>query len=302
MPLDPDYALFAQVVSARSLAGAARQLRISPPMVSKRLARLEERLGTRLIHRTTRKLSLTASGENFYKDIEDILAAVKTAEDRVMGVANEPSGPLRVSVPTSFGRLHIAPKLGAFLAAYPRIELEVDLSDRYVDMVAERIDVGVRITAEMPRTLDATRLADNRRLLTASPAYIAQHGQPHSLDALARHRLLAAEGQLPWHLVSKTRRESVRGQSFVKTNSSELVRELAIAGAGVALRSLWDVSADLREGRLMRVLPDWEGSKEAAIYAIKLRGTGRLSAADAFVAFLQGILSPVPWEMASEQT
>lgn len=294
--VDADYALFADIVARGSLSAAARHAALSPAMVSKRLARLERRLGARLVYRTTRRLTLTPVGERFHADVVAILEQVRRAEDRVAGSTREARGALRVSMPTSFGRLHVAHRLPLFLDRHPAVRLEVNLSDLFVDLLAERIDVAVRITAEVPRTLTAHRLATSRRILCASPAYLARHGRPRTVADLSGHRLLAADGQMPWRLVRGDRRMALDRLSHVATNSSEMIRELAIAGAGIALRSLWDVGAAVRDGTLVRVLPEWEGSHEIGIYAVHHGGDAASAAVTAFVDFLREQLDPAPWE------
>ena len=294
--IDSDYALFAKIMEAGSLSAAARRLSISPAMVSKRLARLEERLGVRLVNRTTRKLALTTPGERFHDDVTAILRSIEEAENRLIGVRDEPSGLLRVSAPTSFGRLHIAPQLHRFLAAYPKIDLEFDLSDKKLDLYSGRIDLAVRITSEIPASVEAHRLAPNRRVLCASPAYLERHGAPRSLDELRHHKLLAADGQLPWELAKGERLRLVDGTSHVRTNSSEIVRELALCGVGLALRSLWDIDRALQAGHLVPVLPEWGAPAKLFIYALHPK-TPRLQAATAaFVEFLKEILGPAPWD------
>ncbi|MEG8039929.1 LysR family transcriptional regulator [Sphingomonas sp. LR60] len=293
--LDPDYVLFAQVIEAGSLSAAARALGISPAMASKRLARLEARLGVRLIQRTTRRLAATDAGERFHADVSAILHEIAAAEARVTGVRDEPAGVLRVSAPTSFGRLHIAPRLHDFLRAAPRVSLELNLTDANVDLVAERVDVAVRIARDIPPSLTAHRLGSSPRLLCAAPAYLAEHGQPRTPTDLLRHRLLAAEGQWPWQLVNGRRREAIDAQSHVRTNSSEIVRELALAGVGIALRSIWDVGDALAAGRLVAVLPGWEGPRDLAIHALHPRAPAVPAAVTAFVAFLKKTLDPAPW-------
>ncbi|MEH3107206.1 MAG: LysR family transcriptional regulator [Sphingomonas fennica] len=297
--MDADYDLFAGIVAAGGLSAAARAAGISPAMVSKRLARLEERLGVRLVHRTTRRFALTDAGERFHTDLVAILAAVAEAEARVTGGAGTVSGPLRVSAPTSFGRLHVAPHLPLFLGRHPNVALQFDLADGFADLVAERIDVAVRIASQVPASLVAHRLGASRRVLCAAPAYLAVHGAPADLGDLGRHRLLAAEGQMPWRLASGRTRRSIDRPSHVRTNSSELVRELALAGVGIALRSLWDVSGSLASGALVRVLPEWEGSAEAGIFAVHPRSPIVPPAVDAFVAFLRETVDPAAWEAGS---
>jgi len=296
MPFDPDYALFATIAESGSLSAAARALRISPAMASKRLQRLESRLGVTLVHRTTRRLALTDAGARFRDDLADILAALAEAEARVTGARGEPAGPLRVSAPTSFGRLHVAPHLAAFLAAYPKIDLTFDLGDHFVDLLGERVDCAIRIAREVPGNVVAHRLGRSRRVLCAAPAYLARHGAPDAIDGLGGHRLLAADGQMPWRLVGAGRTVVVERPSHVRTNSSEMVRELALGGVGIGLRSLWDVGDALRDGRLVRVLPDWEGSAEVGIYAVHLRSPAVPAAVAAFVAFLDTVIDPARWE------
>jgi DNA-binding transcriptional LysR family regulator len=294
---DSDYALFARIIETGSLSAAARKLLISPAMVSKRLVRLEQRLGVRLIHRTTRKLTLTAAGERFHDDVTHILRAVEEAEARLSGVRDEPSGPLRVSAPTSFGRLHIAPYLHRFLEDFPRVELEFDLSDEKVDLYAGQADLAVRITSEIPANLHAHRLGENRRILCASPAYLERHGQPMDIHALQTHRLLAADGQLPWRLESGEGIRTVEGRSHVRTNSSEIVRELALCGGGIALRSLWDIHLELEAGKLVPLLPTWRAPGDLCIYALYPRSPAITAATTAFVSFLRELIDPTRWDV-----
>ncbi len=296
MAFDPDYALFVAVAESGSLSAAARALRISPAMVSKRLQKLENRLGVTLVHRTTRRLALTEAGERFRDDLSTILVSLDAAEARVTGARGTPAGPLRVSAPTSFGRLHVAPHLGTFLAAHPAVALTFDLTDGFVDLLGERVDVAIRIASEVPANVVAHRLATSRRVLCAAPSYLAAHGVPATVQGLDDHRLLAAAGQMPWRLVAEGRASQVGRDSHVRTNSSEMVRELALGGVGIALRSLWDVGDALRDGRLVRVLPEWEGSAAVGIYAVHLRSGAVPAAVGAFVAFLQAVVDPAVWE------
>jgi DNA-binding transcriptional LysR family regulator len=291
---DPDYALFAAIVDAGSLSAAGKALGMSPAMVSKRLARLETRLGVQLIHRTTRRLSLTEPGERFHQDVVAILSAIEDAEERLTGSAGQLGGTLRVTAPTSFGRLHVAPRLGAFLDAHPGVLLDIDLSDGFVDLVAERVDVAIRIASRVESHLEAHRLGTSGRILCASPDYIASAGTPASIAELRRHRLLAAKGQLPWRLAGPDGEVTVDGASHVRTNSSEMVRELALAGVGVALRSLWDVNRELTTGQLVRVLGEYRGSAEVGIFAVHPRAAFVPPAVTAFIAFLRTL--PAPWE------
>ncbi len=298
--MDREYELYARVIETGSLAAAGRTLNLSPAMVSKRIAALEERLGARLLHRTTRKLATTAAGQRFYERVVEILAASRAAESLVTGAAGEPSGRLRLTAPTSFGRLHVAPHLKAFLDRWPRLELELDLSDGYVDLVGERIDLAIRIAPGIEGGLTGHRLAPNRRLLCASPAYLKQHGAPARLQDLRRHRLLAADGQLPWRLQGKGGQVvAVPGDSAVRTNSSEVVRELAIAGLGIALRSTWDIGNELRNGLLQVVLPEHPGAADVSIFAVHPATNFVPAGVRAFIDHLRTIYGDAPsWDRA----
>lgn len=297
--MDREYELYARVIETGSLAAAGRSLNLSPAMVSKRIAALEERLGARLLYRTTRKLATTEAGQRFYERVVEILAASRAAESLVTGAAGEPTGRLKLTAPTSFGRLHVAPHLKAFLDRWPRLEIELDLSDSYVDLLGERVDLAIRIAPGVEAGLTGHRLAPNRRLLCASPAYLKQHGAPARWQDLRRHRLLAAEGQLPWRLHSKTGTLLIPGESAVRTNSSEVVRELAIAGLGIALRSTWDVGNELRSGVLKPVLPDHPGAADVNIFAVHPATNFVPPGVRAFIDHLRAIYGDAPsWDRA----
>lgn len=265
---DPDYDLYLQIVELGSISGAARAQGLSVAAVSKRLARLEERLATRLVNRTTRRLALTEAGRDLYETLLPLRSSLKAAEDRVAGRHSQISGSLRVTAPTSFGRMHVLPFLPAFLEAQPGLELTIDLSDEYVDLLDSPYDLAIRIGARIGPGLMGERLGTSRRVLCAAPGYLERFGAPQELADLARHRLLATESQLPWHLQGPEGTVIQNGRSHVRTNSSEVVRELALGGCGIALRSIWDVAEALESGALVRLLPRYQGSDEVGIHAV----------------------------------
>lgn len=289
-----DYELFARIAELGSISAAAARLGISVPMASKRLARLEARLGTRLINRSTRRLVLTAAGQQFRDDVAAILDAIEAAEERLVGSTRRIAGPLRVSAPTSFGRMHVAPYLRPFCDAHPDVELELNLTDALVDLMADGVDIALRIARIEAPTPGVTLLAPNARVLCASPDYLARAGTPRTLRDLARHRRLAADGQSPWRLSGVEGPVQFDPRSVVRTNSSEVVRELALAGMGIALRSLWDVHGDLAAGRLVRVLPQWQGLTDVHIHAVTLPGPAPAARVGAFVGYLAGLYRPTP--------
>ena len=263
-----DYEIFTRVIKAGSLSAAARELHSTPAMISKRLTRLEDRLGVKLLHRTTRRLTTTEVGRSFYERVVAVLAAVADAESLAAIDNDRPRGLLRVSLPTSFGRLHVAPKLKSFLDTFPDLRLLVDLNDEYADLASGGFDVAVRIGTLPDSTLIARRLAPNRRVLCASPQYLEKFGTPRALADLDNHRLLAAEPQTAWRFDGPDGPVTYKPQSSLQTNSSELVREAVVSGLGVAFRSTWDVGGELKVGALKRVLPMLQGASDVNIYAV----------------------------------
>ena len=287
-----EYELYRNIVEEASLSGAGRKLRISNAMVSKRLADLERRLGTQLILRTTHQFSLTQAGQSFYEDVKNILEAVHIAEAKISGALHIPAGRLRVSAPTSFGRLHIAPLLNGFMQAHPQIDLDFNLSDKFVDIRADGIDLAIRIAAKITPGLDHLRLGTNDRILCAAPAYLKQYGEPKDIADLHTHHLLATNAQMPWRLAGPKGEVVIGGKSLLSTNSSEIVRELAITGSGIALRSLWDIADELESGQLQRILPQFEGSANVGIYAVWPRADIIPAAVTSFAHYMQKALKP----------
>lgn len=263
-----DYEIFVRVVNAGSLSAAGRELNSSPAMISKRLRRLEERLGARLLQRTTRRLTPTEVGQGFYERAVKVLAAVEETENFVSEGSGKAHGALRISAPTAFGRMHVAPRLKAFLDEHPDIQLDIELSDDYVDLVADGFDVAIRIGMLADSSLVARRLAPNRRLLCATPEYLQKHGEPKTLADLDRHRLITAGPQISWQMEGPEGPVAYKPRSVLNTNSSEVVREAVVSGMGIGFRSTWDVSNELMNGSLKRILPAYEGASDVAIYAV----------------------------------
>ncbi|MGP9819261.1 LysR family transcriptional regulator [Salinarimonas sp. NSM] len=289
-----DLDVFARIVAARSMSAAGRELGLSPAVVSKRMRRLEERLGVRLLQRTTRSLALTEAGRGFHERVVAILASVEEAEAWAMSGAAEPRGLLRVSAPTSFGRMHVAPHLVRFLAAHPQVTVDLALSDAFVDVVAEGLDLAIRIADLSDSSLVAKKLAPSHRVLVATPGYLAVRGTPADLDALARHTLLV-HGAPEWRLDGPDGPRTVRITSPLRTNSSEVVREAVLSGAGIALRSTWDVGSELKSGALVRVLPAWRSSARVAIHAVYPSRRHLEQKTRAFIDFLEELYGATPY-------
>lgn len=298
MPDLLDLKIFARVVESGSLSAAGRDLQLSPTMVSKRLTRLEEQLGARLLQRTTRQLTLTEIGEGYHERVLAVLSALDEADSFVSG-SGAPRGLLRVSAPTGFGRRHIAPRLPDFLRGFPDVTLELDLSDEYVDVIAGGYDVVVRIGSLGDSSMVARKLAPNRRLLVATPAYLAERGVPATLADLDHHALLTTIPQPEWHLDGPDGPVVYRPTSLIITNSSEVVRACVAGGLGIGLRSTWDVSEELQAGTLRRVLPDHAGSSRVGIWAIYPSRRLVPAKVRAFIDHLAILFGPEPyWDRA----
>jgi DNA-binding transcriptional LysR family regulator len=291
-----DLDIFSRVAVTGSMSQAARDLGMSPPVISKRIKRLEERLGTRLLQRTTRQIALTDAGRGFHERVLAILASVEEAENWVAQRAMLARGPLRISAPTTFGRLHVAPHLVRFMARYPEIALDLSLSDSFVDVVGDGFDVAIRIADLADTSLVARRLAPNHRVLCATPDYLEKHGTPASLADLARHRLLVHNAD-HWRLEGPEGAVTVPVTSAIATNSSEVIREAVIAGLGIALRSTWDVGPELRANRLTIVLPRYRASHRVGIYAVYPSRRHLPQRTRVFIDFLLELYGPVPgWD------
>ncbi|MEM8796862.1 MAG: LysR family transcriptional regulator [Pseudomonadota bacterium] len=263
-----DFEIFARVVETGSMSAAGRELGFSPALVSKRMKRLEERLGVRLMQRTTRQIALTEVGQGFYERILAILSSVEDAENYVSRRSDTVRGTLRVSAPTSFGRMHVAPFLKDLITQNPQIEVTLDLSDDFVDLVAGGYDVAIRIAELTDSSHVARKLAANTRILCASSSYLEMYGEPKSIADLTDHQCLHAASQDVWRMTGPDGSVAVKPNGMLKTNSSEVVREAVLAGLGIAFRSTWDVGPELADGRLKVVLPNYRGSTNVGVYAI----------------------------------
>jgi DNA-binding transcriptional LysR family regulator len=263
-----DLEIFARVARTGNMSAAGREMGLSPAVVSKRVSLLEDRLGARLFQRTTRQLTLTETGEGYFKRVVDILSLVEEAEDFVSRRNTKPRGALKVSVPTSFGRQHITPHLTAFMNRYPDISLDLHLSDTFVDIIRDGFDLAIRIGELQDSSLVARKLAADTRVLCASPAFLAKAGTPKSIADLEHFNCLAAGPQDSWRLEGPDGVKQVRISSSLKTNSVDFVRDALLAGLGIGLRATWDVGPELKRGDLQIVLPEYRGSSNFAIYAV----------------------------------
>lgn len=253
---------FVRVADERSLTRAADTLGMSVSGVSRHLSGLENRLGVRLVQRTTRHLSLTPEGERFAEHARDILATLSQAEDSISRVSVEPRGVLRVGASLSFAQIHLMPVIRAFTRRYPQVDVDLQISNRYFDVIDSDLDLAIRIRrVEMDSSVTIRKLAEIPRVLAASPDYLKTHGTPQSPADLAAHDLLLYTLSDDWEHLSFTRgsetlRLPVKGR--ITANDGQLLRRAALDGIGILTQPIYVIDADLDAGRLVRVLPDWD--------------------------------------------
>ncbi len=292
-----DLEVFATVAASGSMSLAAKELGYSPAVISKRIKRLEEKLGARLFQRTTRQISLTEAGQGFYERVLAVLEGLEDAEDFVSGRANTVNGTLKISAPTSFGRMHIAPHLKTFMERHPDLSVNLVLSDEFIDIIEGGYDLAIRIADLNSSSLVARRLAPVRRVLCASAEYVTAHGMPATIEDLKKHRCLPAHNNDIWRLEGPGGALSIRPEGMLVTNSSEVIREAVISGLGIALRSTWDIGHELRAGRLVQVLSSYEGSRNVTLSAVYPSRQFLPAKVRLFIDYLAGLYGPSPyWE------
>ena len=276
LPNLEDLAVFVQVAKRASFAAAASELGMSTAFISKRIRLLEQNLGVRLLHRTTRRVSVSEDGERVYHWALRILDSVQRMGDEVSALHREPSGQLRIASSLGLGRRFVAPALSELAARYPQLDIRLDVHDRLVDLVAEGVDLDIRVGNEIAANLIAKPLAKNRRVLCAAPGYLARRGTPRSLAELTSHDcLIIKERDHPfgvWHLEGPGGEESVKVTGPLSSNHGEVVHQWCLDGRGVLLRSWWDVHDSLADGRLVQVLPDYQQAADNAVGVMRPTG------------------------------
>ena len=261
---------FNAVVDAGSFVKAADVLSISKAAVSRYVVDMENRLGVRLLHRTTRRLSLTDEGQIFYLRSKELLATLAEAEDEITSRSDAASGLLRVNAPFTFGVLHLAPLWGAFRAQHPKVRLDITLADRLVDLVEEGYDVAIRIANLESSTLVSKRLATTRMVLCASPQYLHLHGTPTHPGELAHHAVISysyLSTRDEWHFTGPTGPVSVKTNPCIQTNNGDTCRAAALASQGIILQPSFLVGGDLASGALCELLPAYR-APDLGIYAV----------------------------------
>ncbi len=294
-----DWAVFVAVAEAGGFSAAARRLRVSKAMASVAVTRLEQRLGVKLLARTTRRLALTEAGASTLPHAQRALLAARDAEDAAQQVQLSPRGRLRVNAPMSFGLLHLVPALGAFARAHPEVSVDLVLDDRVVDLVEGGFDLAVRIGTLRDSALVAQRLGRSRNVLVAHPSYLDRRGKPKTPKALADHACLLyslSSSGPRWTLGRGARSTTVRVSGPVSVNSSLALQQAVHQGLGIARIPWFIVGEDLTKERLVRVLPQWEAPEEG-IFAVTTQRDYTPHKTRSFIDFLRSRLGATPyWE------
>lgn len=266
-----DLSFFYLLAKQGSLAATARELGLTPPAVSKRLTALEARLGIRLVHRTTRSMSLTPEGEIYFSHAARILTQIDEVEQLVSSSRAAPKGLIRVNASLGFGRQYIGPALAAFFTKYPEVEIQLEISDHPLDLATHGFDLGIRFGTLPDAAFHARKIASNRRLLCASPLYLEKHGVPERLSDLQRHNcIFLRQNETPygvWSFTVGSRTQNIKVRGPLGCNDGAVALNWALEGHGILLRAEWDIARYVRSGRL-RVLLEDQTPVRADVYAV----------------------------------
>jgi DNA-binding transcriptional LysR family regulator len=285
--------MYVAVVDGGSFAAAADKLEISRAMVSKQIQKLEEHLGTRLMNRTTRRLSLTETGRAFYERSTEILQDVEEAEQVAGHLTRTPQGALRLTIPLSYGQHRLAAIIGAYTQAYPQVQLDIALSDRKVDLVEDGFDLAVRIGALPQSDLIARKIGGVRSIVCASPGYVARHGAPRTPEELGSHACLGYSltgSGTDWRFETPDGPLIVPITGPIRADNGDIIRLAALSGAGILFQPHFIVDDDLAAGRLVQLLPAWQ-SAELGVYAVYPSRKHLSAKVRTFVDFLAAALA-----------
>lgn len=293
--------VFAQVVEAKSFSAAAGKLGMSKSLASRHVSALERALSVKLLNRSTRKLSLTEAGAVFYEHCARIVQEAELAEQRLTRTQSEPAGLLRVTAAPAFAVRHVLPALAEFHQKYPKIQVKLSCSNRALDLGDEGFDLGIRVSFNPAPNLVARKLAANRSVLCASPAYLKRHGTPRRIEDLCKHECVLFPALAPkgvWTLRRDRRKYSVQVAGAFETDEMDAVRAAVVAGLGIGILPVYMVADALRQGQLVPLLRRFQVVPESAIYLVYLPNRTLSSRVRALIDFLVDRFGPVPsWEV-----
>lgn len=281
LPLLEDLRLFCVVARNMSFIASAKELGTSPAYVSKRIGMLEDVLNVRLLLRTTRRVSMTHYGETIYRWARQIIEDVEQMTESVTMSKTTPRGQLRISTSAGFGRKRVAPVLSEFAQRYPALRIQLELLDRPVDLIGEGFDIDIRVGGTSEPNLIVQKIASNARVLCAAPSYVKLKGMPLRPSDLGKHNCLVIRERDQsfgvWRLQGPKGIETVKIAGSLSSNNGEIIRQWAVDGHGIILRSLWDVGSDLKAGRLVRVLSGYQQQADiCAVYPLKLTESAKI--------------------------
>lgn len=263
-----DMRIFARVAAVQNLSAVGIELGLTPGTISKRIQSLEDELSARLFDRTTRSIRITEEGAAFLAHVERILAEIEAARASVDDKVSKPKGKLKIAAPACLGRRYVAPALCEFVRAFPEIDVQVDLHDRQVNLQEDGYDLAIRTGVLTDSSLIAKRLAPDRHVIAASELYLARAGRPVVPDDLARHQCLVLGETRQWSFTRNGVESTVRVNGALRSNSGELLCRAAVDGLGLIRASELAVLCELRSGKLVQVLPEYEVSTNAALWAL----------------------------------
>ncbi len=260
--------LFVRIASTKNISKAGSELGLSPAVSSSHMNKLEDSLGVKLIHRTTRKVSLTEEGQVFLPHAEEALSAINTARASVGVGSMTPQGTLRIAASASFGRMHIIPILGKFKQIYPDLKIDLRLSDGIIDMVEGGFDVAIRNASLNDSSLVARKLTDDKRVICASPEYISNHGEPMTRNDLMNHQCINLIGIDSWQFETTQGQQNIKAPGSFRIDNGEAIRDLCVEGEGITISSTWCAYKQLQNGQLIEILKDYPLVSNTAIWAV----------------------------------
>ncbi|MBQ4812732.1 LysR family transcriptional regulator [Pseudoalteromonas luteoviolacea] len=289
--------LFTRIAATHNISLAGKELGLSAAVASAHINKLEETLGTKLLYRTTRKVSLTEEGLAFLPHAESVLESIESAKAAIGAGSHTPQGTLRITAPASFGRMHIVPALAEFTQLYPELKIDLRLSDTIVDMVEGGFDIAIRNAALSDSTLVASKLASDTRILCASPEYVAEHGMPSSPQALHSHPTINLTGIDHWVFTHHQGNIKFKPHSGLQIDNGEAIRDACIRGMGITLCSMWCAYQALQEGKLVQVLKDTPLVNDTALWAVYPNSRLLAPKVRVFIDYLKAYIGDVPyWE------
>ena len=291
--------LFVRIANTNNISVAGRELNVSPAVASAHINKLEENLGVRLIHRTTRKVSLTDEGKLFLPHAEEVLSSIETAQAAVGVGSQTPQGTLRVTAPASFGRLHLVPAMEEFLASYPQLNIDFRFSDSILDLIEGGFDIAIRDAVLKDSNLHARKLADDKRIIVASPDYIKKYGEPKTPQEITEHAAVNLIGLETWEFNTPQGVVSIKPKTRIRMDNGEAVRDAAIGGNGLTLTATWCSYPYLQNGQLVQVLKDYPLTAQCALWAVYPSNRLLAPKVRAFIDFLKERYSGEPyWDKA----